>query len=450
MDGAGDPPPRGERRRALRRARRAHRRARPAGQRARLPPPGRGARRGRRGRRGARARRAPRPAARRAVHRQGGDRGRRDARAQRLAPVRRPRLRRRRRAVRRLRDAGAILLGKTNVPEFCAHWDTYNELFGATANPHDPTRSAGGSSGGEAAALASAMTRARPRLGPTAARSAPVVTSAALFGLRPGRDTVPWADHHPMVNGPGPRMMATVGPMARCVDDLELALAVLAPLEPAVGAPDRRGGLRGGRAAAGERGLPRGGPAGGRGAGRGRPRRRRGAPARAGRGARAPSTSRSCTEAAAGMLPGRRRARGRALAADPRDRGRRCAASSPRSAPYLEAFAQLVRLEREADAWLERHGAALCPVAPDVAPPLRGSFGPVDGEPVRPGGKLTLCTVRQRARAAGGGGAGDAHGRGAARRRPAHRRAAATSARCWRWRASSSARSAAGWIPTRA
>ena len=37
--------------------------------------------------------------------------------------------------LRRLRDAGAILLGKTNVPEFCAHWDTYNELFGATATP---------------------------------------------------------------------------------------------------------------------------------------------------------------------------------------------------------------------------------------------------------------------------------------------------------------------------
>ena len=37
--------------------------------------------------------------------------------------------------MRRLRDAGAILLGKTNVPEFCSHWDTYNELFGATATP---------------------------------------------------------------------------------------------------------------------------------------------------------------------------------------------------------------------------------------------------------------------------------------------------------------------------
>ena len=55
-----------------------------------------------------------------------------------------------------------------------------------------------------------------------------------VVSLRPGRGTVPWADHHPMVNGPGPRMMASLGPMARCVDDLELALAVLAPLEPAV------------------------------------------------------------------------------------------------------------------------------------------------------------------------------------------------------------------------
>ena len=64
----------------------------------------------------------------------------------------------------------------------------------------------------------------------------------------------------------------------------------------------------------------------------------------------------------------------------------------PALAPYLEAFARLLAVEREADAWLERHGAALCPVAPDVAPPLRGSFGPVDGEPMRPGGKLTLCT----------------------------------------------------------
>ena len=139
-------------------------------------------------------------------------------------------------ALRRVRDAGAILLGKTNVPEFCAHWDTYNELFGATANPHDVTRSAGGSSGGEAAALASAMTP----LGLGSDYGGSIRCPAhfcGVLGLRPGRDTTPWADHYPMVNGPGPRMMASVGPLARSVDDLELALAVLAPLEPALAAP---------------------------------------------------------------------------------------------------------------------------------------------------------------------------------------------------------------------
>ena len=93
--------------------------------------------------------------------------------------------------LRRLRDAGAILLGKTNVPEFCGHWDTYNELFGATGNPHDITRSAGGSSGGEAAALASAMTA----LGLGSDYGGSIRCPAhccGLFGLRPGRDTVPW------------------------------------------------------------------------------------------------------------------------------------------------------------------------------------------------------------------------------------------------------------------
>ena len=59
--------------------------------------------------------------------------------------------------VRRMRTAGAILLGKTNVSEFSAWWDSFNVLFGATANPHDPSRTAGGSSGGEAAALAVGM-----------------------------------------------------------------------------------------------------------------------------------------------------------------------------------------------------------------------------------------------------------------------------------------------------
>ena len=59
--------------------------------------------------------------------------------------------------VRRLRDAGAIIIGKTNCPEFAAGGNTFNEVFGRTRNPWNPSKSAGGSTGGGAAALASGM-----------------------------------------------------------------------------------------------------------------------------------------------------------------------------------------------------------------------------------------------------------------------------------------------------
>jgi Asp-tRNA(Asn)/Glu-tRNA(Gln) amidotransferase A subunit family amidase len=291
--------------------------------------------------------------------------------------------------MRRLRDAGAILLGKTNVPEFCSHWDTYNELFGATLNPHDVTRSAGGSSGGEAAALASAMTP----LGLGSDYGGSIRCPAhfcGVFGLRPGRDTVPWADHHPMVAGPGPRMMASVGPMARCVDDLELALAVLAPLEPAVAAPT-------GVAAFEDDGLQ---PVSA--ACRAAVSRAAGALDDAGHDvveSRPPSQAEVRAafdtvlvhEAATGMLPGLD-GHEEQLSPPVREMFEGLRGFEPALAPYIDAFARLSALELEADGWLERHGAALCPVAPDVAPPVRGSFGPVDGEPMRPGGKLTLCT----------------------------------------------------------
>ena len=59
--------------------------------------------------------------------------------------------------VARLVDAGAIIVGKTNNPEFCYRGITSNELFGTTRNPRDPTRTAGGSSGGAAASVAAGM-----------------------------------------------------------------------------------------------------------------------------------------------------------------------------------------------------------------------------------------------------------------------------------------------------
>ena len=135
-----------------------HRRARPADQRARAPPARGGPRGGGRGRRGARARRGasarctacrspPRTRSRVAGMRApNGSRLLADHVSEHDAEV-----------IRRMRGAGAILLGKTNVSEFSAWWDSVNPLFGATANPHDHSRTAGGSSGGEAAALASGM-----------------------------------------------------------------------------------------------------------------------------------------------------------------------------------------------------------------------------------------------------------------------------------------------------
>src|SRR6476646_6545529 len=59
--------------------------------------------------------------------------------------------------VERVRRAGVVVIGKTNVPEFAAGSHTFNTVFGTTLNPVDPSRSAGGSSGGAACALASGM-----------------------------------------------------------------------------------------------------------------------------------------------------------------------------------------------------------------------------------------------------------------------------------------------------
>ena len=60
---------------------------------------------------------------------------------------------------------------------------------------------------------------------------------------------------------------------------------------------------------------------------------------------------------------------------------------------YFAASGRLASFEVEADRWFERYSAALCPAAPEVAPPLRGAWSAeIDGVPTRPGGKLTLAT----------------------------------------------------------
>ena len=94
----------------------------------------------------------------------------------------------------RLRAAGAIQLGVTNVPEFCAHYDTDNALYGRTANPHDAARTPGGSSGGEAAAVAAGLSA----LGLGSDLGSSIRQPAAwsgVFGVRPSRGAVSPAGH---------------------------------------------------------------------------------------------------------------------------------------------------------------------------------------------------------------------------------------------------------------
>jgi Asp-tRNA(Asn)/Glu-tRNA(Gln) amidotransferase A subunit family amidase len=288
-----------------------------------------------------------------------------------------------------MRAAGAILLGKTNVSEFASWWDSVNPLFGATANPHDLSRTAGGSSGGEAAAIASGMSPLGlgSDLGGSIRNPCHFV---GLFGLKAGRESLPGAEHAPLPAGPGIRLMGVIGPMARAVADLELALDVLA-MRP-LGAAERPARI----AVFEEDGLQ--------------------------------PVSRACREAvrrAADALAGYELAE----AAPPNPREVRAAldiiigaemastmpaivgdrfselspylqemfseggGSGPGFPAYLEASARLARYEGEADAWFREHPVAICPCAPDVAPPLGGRWpAELDGVPMRPGGKLTLAT----------------------------------------------------------
>ncbi len=124
--------------------------------------------------------------------------------------------------VQRLRDAGAIVVGKTNTPEFGAGSHTFNEVFGVTRNPWDPERSAGGSSGGAGAALASGLVP----LADGSDHGGSIRNPASfnnIVGLRPTPELVP---------SPGPGEVwepaAVLGPMARSVGDLSLMLSAIA------------------------------------------------------------------------------------------------------------------------------------------------------------------------------------------------------------------------------
>jgi amidase len=123
--------------------------------------------------------------------------------------------------VTRLREAGAIIVGKTNCPEFAAGANTFNEVFGRTLNPWDPGKTAGGSTGGGAAALATGMIALAEGTDLGGSLRIPAAF-CGLVGLRPSVGLVPtwptdWAWDTLQVTGPMARTAADVALMLQTI-----------------------------------------------------------------------------------------------------------------------------------------------------------------------------------------------------------------------------------------
>jgi amidase len=130
--------------------------------------------------------------------------------------------------VERIRGAGAVTIGKTNVPEFATGSHTFNTVFGTTLNPIDPTRSAGGSSGGAACALRAGMVPLADGSDMGGSLRNPA-SFCGVVGLRPSLGRVPsWPNENLW------ETTSTSGPLARNVADLALLLSVIAGPDPRV------------------------------------------------------------------------------------------------------------------------------------------------------------------------------------------------------------------------
>lgn len=132
--------------------------------------------------------------------------------------------------VRRLRNAGAIILGNTSTPEMLVAYNTENLLYGQTRNPWDLSRTPGGSSGGEAAAIACGMSAGG--IGSDGGGSIRVPASfCGICGLKPTPGRVPSTGHYPPSGGPF-ALIGVLGPMARTVSDLQLLYEVTTGYDP--------------------------------------------------------------------------------------------------------------------------------------------------------------------------------------------------------------------------
>jgi amidase len=130
-------------------------------------------------------------------------------------------------AVARLKAAGAIVYGKTNVPAAAADWQSYNSIYGQSNNPWDTTRSPGGSSGGAAAAVAAGL--APLELGSDIGGSIRCPAHfCGVYGHKTSHGLVPGRGHIPPLPGQTQaHELGVFGPLVRSAKDLELALDIL-------------------------------------------------------------------------------------------------------------------------------------------------------------------------------------------------------------------------------
>jgi Asp-tRNA(Asn)/Glu-tRNA(Gln) amidotransferase A subunit family amidase len=128
--------------------------------------------------------------------------------------------------VSRLKNAGAIVLGNTTVPEFLMAWETHSAIYGQTNSPWNLERTPGGSSGGEAAAISACCSAGG--IGSDGGGSIRVPAHfSGICGLKPTPGRVPATGHFPASGGPF-ALLGVVGPMARTVKDLKLLFEVIA------------------------------------------------------------------------------------------------------------------------------------------------------------------------------------------------------------------------------
>jgi amidase len=135
--------------------------------------------------------------------------------------------------VKRLLNAGAVIICHSNVPLFASDWQSYNDVFGTSNNPWDHERTPGGSTGGGAAALAAGLSYLS--IGSDIAGSIRIPSHfCGVYGHKPSLNVVPMRGHVPPLPGvlTPPEDLSVIGPLARSAADLKLTLNIIGGPDP--------------------------------------------------------------------------------------------------------------------------------------------------------------------------------------------------------------------------